>query len=311
MEKTVQSIFNCFNDSIKNVLTNIYVNESENLCEVRIRVNRPIVLITTKSRYFVTKNGELVNIRALCSDEVLLTANSIDINNAFIKLCDFSVYKRQIEINNGFITVDGGHRIGISGTCNILDNSIKSVTEITSLNIRIANEFVGCANEFMPYVVNGGGALICGVPSSGKTTLLRDIARQMSEKADINISLIDERFEIAAIFNGQPHFNLGLCDIYCGYPKKTGIIHSIRSMSPEYIICDELTGEDVEAVTKCANYGVSLIATVHCRSISALVKNSSLKLLLRTEAFKTIIFLEKNEKCRISNVVKLEELNID
>lgn len=309
MTKSLEKLLSCFSGNIIKAVKNIPAEVFDNLCEIRVRADKPIVLSVLQSKFFLSANGEIKNVCNGQTTAELITATSDEVKNSFLKLCEFSVYKRQTEINNGFITVGGGHRIGICGTCNIVDNNIRSVTDLTSLNVRIAKEFTGCANDLMSKISYSGGVLLCGVPSSGKTTLLRDLSRQLSLKG-YTVSLIDERFEISASCSGTPHFDIGLCDVYSGYPKNIAIPQAIRSMSPDYIICDELTGDDVNSVKDCVNFGVKMIATVHCDNAGNLMKNKGLVQLISTGVFGKIVFLDTKAKCKIADVIDTGVLKI-
>lgn len=310
MNSSVEKLLSCLGTSIDKALSRIPDDEFDRICEIRVRANKPVVLVDVSSKYFLKKKGSLSPLSDKVQSDELLISTPSEIKNSFLKLCEFSVYKRQSEINNGFITVNGGHRVGVCGTCNIVDNNIKSVTDLTSLNVRIAKEFKGCADDIFSKTQCDSGLLLCGVPSSGKTTLLRDLSRRLSLNGN-TITLVDERFELSAAYNGKSHFDIGLCDVYCGYPKSIAITQSIRSMSPDCIICDELTGEDVNSVKDCVNYGVKIIASVHCDNIESLLKNNGIIRLINTGAFGEIIFLSKDKKCKVTDVINTEELKLD
>ncbi len=183
-----------------------------------------------------------------------------ELQDAFRRLCEYSVYRRQGEINQGYVTVAGGHRVGVCGTAVTKSGAVVTLTDITSVNIRVAREVTGCSCEYFERV-GLASCLIVGKPCSGKTTLLRDIARELSTTYERKVTVIDERGELAV-----GGFDLGLCDVYTGFSKAKAIVCAVRSMSPDYILCDELTGEDEQLVLTCLHYGVKVIATLHGES---------------------------------------------
>lgn len=309
-DDTINKIFKCFSPNLCTAINSLKGSELDSLREVRIRQGKPVVVYIGNTPTVITKAGELCELtEEIYSNSEIITTTSDELKNAYYRLCEYSVYRRQSEINSGFITVNGGHRIGVCGTAILSGGEIKSVADITSLNVRIAREFIGCADEFFAKGLTGG-SLIVGKPSTGKTTLLRDIARQISLKYGKKCAVIDERFELSATACGKPGFDLGLCDIYCGYAKREAILQAVRTMSPDCIVCDELTGDDEAAVYSCVNLGVDIIASVHCDSLENLMKNSAAVKLIKTGAFKNLIFLGANP-CEIEKAVRTGELKID
>ena len=174
------------------------------------------------------------------------------------------------EIAEGFITLDGGHRVGICGTAVLSGGRITAVKDISSLNIRIAHEVRGCAEEIYARFFSDRlrSLLLAGAPMSGKTTILRDLSRVLGR--DHRVALIDSRNELSASVRGLPTLDIGEnTDVLCGYPKAEGIMTALRSLSPDIIICDEM-GNDCEAVEQCLFCGVRIIAAAHAGSISEL-----------------------------------------
>lgn len=308
------SIFKCFDTNFCNAVLHIPKEIQSNISEVRVRCDKPTVIYCGNMPFLITTAGELLSFSCAelekCSDS-LLTMDNWQLKNAFYKLCEYSVYKRQGEINNGFITLSGGHRIGICGTAVLADGAVKSITDIVSLNIRIARQYFGCADSLFDCNAVDSGCLIIGVPSSGKTTILRDVARRLTLKHNCKVSVIDERFELSAAYNGVANFDLGLSDIYSGYPKRLAIVQAIRSMSPHYIICDELTGDDIDSAVSCVNFGVKMIASVHGDNLENVIKNRGIMSLIKTGAFESLVFLDSQSPCKITKVIKTEELCLD
>ncbi len=273
-------------------LENIHRQPSEIVTELRVRADKPIVLqMADGSRKFLTDE---------CGNT--LTVDHSQLRDACRKLCEYSVYRRQGEINNGFITVRGGHRVGVCGTAVTCGGSVRTVTDITSVNIRVARDFAGCSEEYFRRV-GLSSCLIVGVPSSGKTTLLRDIARTLSTAYEKKVSVVDERGEIAA-----DGFDLGLCDVYTAWSKPNAMVCAVRSMSPDYIVCDELTGDDEEGVLACLNYGVRIIATLHSDSLEGVRRSAAGFALLAAGAFESAVILDRMRPCVIKEIVKGEKM---
>ena len=209
------------------------------------------------------------------------------LNECFKRFCDFSVYAYLNEIQNGFVTIEGGHRIGICGTGVIRDNSVYNIKDISSVNIRIAGEYPGCSDKLGFDVKN---LLVISPPCCGKTTLIRDLCRRLGNKR--KVSVIDERGEIAAMFNGSSAFDIGaMTDVLSLVPKEKGIEYMLRSMSPDYIVTDEIADSDRFVLKKAVSSGVNIIATAHGDDI-----------------YKTLNRLEVDEKL-FDNIVLLGNKN--
>ncbi len=308
MDNNLIRVLNSFSEQFCRIIK----TKLDSVSEIRIRSNKPVVIYMSCMPYLIAEDGDFLpaDKQTILNDDCI-KFSSREIKNAFARICEYSVYKYQSDINNGFVTVCGGHRIGICGTAVLSDGKVKSISDISSVNIRIAHEFIGCSAELLQRTGIDSGFLICGVPSSGKTTLLRDIGRTLSSEIPAKVSIVDERGEIAARFGGENCFDTGLCDIYSGYPKNKAIIDSIRTMSPDYVICDELTGADVESVLYTLNYGVKLIASLHCDSPETAKNNGAFRKLTGTHAFEKIVFLDSRTPCRISRILTMEELYAD
>lgn len=224
------------------------------LAEIRLRAGRPCVCVNIY--------GEMKT----CSG--VITAE--EIADCFAEICRYSLYSFESEIAQGFITLDGGHRVGICGTAVLKDGKIASIKDISGLNIRVAHQRLGCADELYERVFSRGAhsLLLGGAPLSGKTTMLRDLARRLGERR--RVVLIDTRGELSASVRGTPSFDIGLnTDALCGTEKSDGIMLALRTLSPEIIICDEL-GNDGAAIEQAMFCGVKIVASAHADSIEQL-----------------------------------------
>ena len=257
--------------------------------EIRIRRRCPVAVITHRERVFVRMNG---TISLNDTEQGLCVAENNDVDDAVRRLCSFSIHAFQNEMKNGYITVSGGHRVGIAATSVLNEfGKITTIKNVSSLNIRIAREIAGAADDIINNVFYDKirSLLIVGEPASGKTTVLRDLAFRLSGP-DFDyrrVCIVDERSEIAAVNLGVSVNKLGAgCDVLDGYPKSDGMLIALRAMSPDVIICDEIGSDsDVYAIENVANAGVKLIATIHAESFSKLTKRPQFQKLMSTGAF--------------------------
>lgn len=208
-----------------------------------------------------------------------------------------SVHSAADSIKNGFITVSGGHRIGLCGTGVLKNKELTFIKDISSVSVRIAKEFPGIAEKLAPDLVIGGvfqNTLIVSPPGYGKTTMLRDLIRILS--VNFRIAVADERGEIAAKYRGVPQFDVGKqTDVMEGVNKAGAMMLMLRSMSPQILAVDEITAqEDVHAIEYASNCGVGLLATAHGEDVESLFKRNLYRKLMEQEIFKYAVVLERN-----------------
>ena len=267
--------------------------------EIRLRVNRPVTVCCPEGIYFLRAGGGLAcTVTADCQ-----ISGKSEMEETFRILCGNSVYSHDAEIRCGYVTLRGGHRAGICGTSVFQNGTASGLRDISSVNIRVAREVPGCADGILGRLKDSldGGLLLAGPPSSGKTTILRDIARQLSSGICGNlckVAIVDERGEIAGTYRGVPQNDVGICcDVLDCCPKSEGILTAVRTLSPQYIVCDEIgSGEEVQAVEQSLNAGVVVIASIHAAGAAELARRRQAVSLLQSGAFGTVAFLRGSGK---------------
>lgn len=285
----------CLNEKFRTALENLEPKIKQNVQEIRIRVNKNAAVVCPEGIYFLSHDGKI------SLKETLLYAIPSDISEIIKIICSYSIYSYQNQIKNGFITLRGGHRAGICGTAIINGAEITNIRDISSINIRIAKEIKGCSEKILKKIsFDPKGTLIAGPPSSGKTTILRDLARNLSliqNNKIKKVAIIDERSEIAAVYQGIPQVDIGMCDVLNGYPKGIGILQAVRLLSPDIVICDEIgLISEIQTIEKGLKAGAEIIASVHLGSKKDLLKRNQIKTLIATGAFQNIILLNEESK---------------
>jgi len=288
--------FLCF--PLRQLLQKVADGSLEFLEEIRLRRLKPLMLGTGSRDFMVTHNGRLTD----KYENVYIVSNE-DMDKTFQLICQGSVYAVEDELKNGFITLPGGHRVGITGKVILESGTVKTIKSVSAFNIRIARQVMGAADKVLPYLIDERfgicNTLILSPPGAGKTTLLRDLIRQLSsgiERLNIKgfkVGLVDERSEIACCNNGVPQNDVGLrTDVLDACPKAQGIMMLLRSMSPDIIATDEIgRTEDVKAIEEIVNSGVSIITTVHGNDIEDVRKRPAIRKLISNGFFKRYVIL--------------------
>lgn len=255
------------------------------ITEIRIRRERPLVIMQNNKMYFLTAEGNLND----SFSNGCITVSATEIESVFYSVCRNSVHSFQADICNGFITIEGGHRVGLCGTAVIRDGRIQNVKDINGLNIRISREVIGSGEDVFNSVFCCGlkNVLIAGAPSSGKTTILRDLCRLLGDK--YRVSIIDERSELAAVCKGVPQNNIGInSDIFDGFSKQSGLETAVRVMSPDIIVFDEAGSEnEFEYMRYAMTCGVRICASIHAFSVEDVRRK-----LAFTDDFNYIVMLD-------------------
>lgn len=253
---------------LRKYLISVRLDEVE---EIRLRKGQPMMLYGSFAPKYISEKG----ITGRISDS-MLTVKEEDISEALELISESSLYAVEDSIKNGYITVNGGHRVGLCGSAVLKNGKIYTIKNISGLNYRISREVCGAGDLVINSIIREGkilNTLIISPPGCGKTTLLRDIIRQISSRG-IKVSVADERNEISALHNGICGFDLGAsCDILEGAPKEDAMTILIRSMGPEVIATDEIgTAADMSVIKKAIRSGVSVISTIHSDNREALMK---------------------------------------
>lgn len=263
----------------------IVVYELDRLEEIRLCVGQPLTLrfSNREERLWPRQTQE-------------------DLEQVLASACRQSVYSHTETIRQGYITIEGGHRIGICGFGIYSNSAVKTIMNISSLVIRVAHQVIGCANELMEEVEDS--VLIIGPPGSGKTTLLRDVIRQISDKKKQRVGLADERGELSAGAFGVPQLDIGSrTDVLINLPKNEAAMMLLRTMNPQWIAMDEITSpEDIAVMDKISYCGVSLLATAHAENPQELDMRPLYKELLKKGIFSKVVVLNRDKNFYVQEV---------
>ena len=274
----------------------------QKLEEIRIRANKPVIL--------KLRQVEIVLNYTITTNEIIGILQNI---------CNNSIYTYQNQICNGFITLPGGNRVGIAGNVVIKDGQVSNISYIYSLNFRISHQINGASDNILKYVLDTENntifnTLIVSPPGAGKTTIIRDLAKRISNGINeinfrgLDVSIIDERGEIAAMTKGIIFNDVGIrTDVLDNVPKSIGIRMAVRSMAPKVIIADEIGNkDDVNIINYAICSGVKCIFTAHGSNMEDLLKNNEINKIINLQLFSKIIFLDEKQKGKIKNVVNVQ-----
>lgn len=290
----IKSILPSLSDGILNAFSFLPSEILKQINEIRIRKNLPLILVFGKNCLFITSKGKLLNHYS----EQCYVVDDEEFDLIFRKLSNYSVHSVIDNLTKGFITADGGNRIGVASTAVVKDKEITAVKEINSLNIRIASEVKDCARQLLNilYINSFPSIIVASAPAGGKTTFLRDFARLLSGGFNSRyrkVSIIDERNEIAYKGENGISADLGInTDVLTGYSKSEGIEMAIRTLSPEIIICDEISkSSEVEAIADGFLSGVRFAVSVHASSREEIINKKIIRELIAKNEFDYIVLL--------------------
>jgi stage III sporulation protein AA len=285
----MDKIFRLFPDEIQQLLRDLPASIIQSVEEIRVRIEQPIEIVCSGKPIYPSE-------RPVSAEEAQVLLN---------RLSQHSLYALEEELKRGYITISGGHRVGLAGKVITEHGFVKAIKEISSFNVRIARQKIGIAEPLIPYLFqkNWHNTLLIGPPQTGKTTLLRDIARLVScgvKQRNIpsyKVGIVDERSEIAGAIKGIPQHSLGKrVDVLDACPKAEGMMMLIRSMSPQVLIVDEIgRKEDGEAILEAMHAGVQMIFTAHGRSLEDALKRPVMKPLSGLSLFQRYVILSRDK----------------
>lgn len=284
----MEEILRLFPEQVKDAISQKVKDGWEQLQEIRFRLNQPVELVYDNKLEWIRH----------------VKPNSQDGIYVLNQLSNFSLYRMEDELREGYITIEGGHRVGLAGKVNTLGGAVKAIQHITFFNIRIAKQKINVAKPIIPFMYQKRylNTLFIGPPQTGKTTLIRDIVRMIAtgwdEVSAKKVAVIDERSEIGGSIKGVPQHNVGIrTDLMDACPKAEGMMMMIRSMSPDVLVVDEIgSDKDVQALMEAILAGVNVICSVHGNTLQEIRKRPSLKTLFQQDVFDRFVLLERNQE---------------
>lgn len=301
-QRRYRFIFDALPVNIRQLLSKLSLQELDKIEEIRLKAGAPLIVYGSSFSAFLTEDGRLSRQKGRA---YIVTPE--DTYKSLQLMCNCSIYSIEDDLRNGFITIRGGHRVGVVGKVVTEGGKVKTIKDISGLNIRISRQVPGCSKRVIPYLIRSNtgvyNTLIISPPQCGKTTLLRDIVRQISNGIPalgfegVKVGVVDERSEIAGCYKGVPQNDVGIrTDVLDACPKAQGIMMLIRSMSPSVVATDELgRPEDLHAVEEALNAGVNIITTVHGWDVEDVLRKPVIGQLLQNKIFERLVILSRRK----------------
>jgi stage III sporulation protein AA len=294
-------VFSVLPGNLRELVAGLPLQFMDRLEEIRLRQNRPLIVTHTAGDIYLSPAGEPTrhpgNAYIVSGDDIQRVTRMVS---------NSSLYAIEEELKNGYITLPGGHRVGITGKAVLEAGKVKTIKYISGFNIRVSREVKGIADNILPYLLDKDGrvkhCLIISPPRCGKTTLLRDLVRLISNGkpelnyTGVNVGLVDERSELAGCYRGVPQRDIGLrTDVLDACPKAEGMMMLLRAMAPQVIATDEIGKvEDIKAMEEVVNAGVTVLSTVHGSSPEEIMRRPALKYLLGLNVIEKFIILGRS-----------------
>lgn len=294
-------IFPSLSPKVKSIISQVPDEHLMKIEEIRMRLGKPLMIHSCNMDYMISSSGQVTD-RVSAAYKV----SREDCEKTMQLISNYSIYAIEEELRSGYITLKGGHRVGIVGKCILDAGKVKALKNISGFNVRIARQVIGAADSIISYIIKSQyeafNTLIVSPPQCGKTTLLRDIIRQLSNGIPgtvkgMKIGLVDERSEIAGCYQGMPQNDIGCrTDVLDACPKSYGLIMLIRSMSPQIVATDEIgSSSDMEAIYEALNSGTRIITTIHGESLEDILKRPFISEIVRNRIFERIIMLSSKQ----------------
>ena len=296
-----KTILNHLITEIATPLSRLLPEDWQALEEIRLRVGQGVLIKFFSKDAYLSVSGSLTD--EMTAETVMVSKSRLE--RMVMLLSKSSFYALEEELRQGYLTIPGGHRIGFAGEGVVEQRQLKTLKHISSLNFRIARSVLGAAEILLPHIVEEGRllqTLLVSPPRVGKTTILRDLARMLSDGMmglpPLEVGIADERLEIAAAWEGVPQLAIGSrCDVLSGCPKEEAMMLLIRSMAPDVILTDEIGKKaDAQALAEALNAGIRVVATAHGSSYQELLGRPVLQELLRSGYFQRVIFLGRQDQ---------------
>ena len=297
----LEEVLNLLPPNLREILNNLPVNIKSSVEEIRLRQERPLMLGLAQGDGYVSSQGAILE-----SEVGAYRISAADVERVTQLVSRSSLYALEEELRNGFITLPGGHRVGITGKVLTEQGRVKNIKYISGFNFRISRAVQGVADGVLPYLIAPEGRFLHTVlvspPRCGKTTLLRDLVRRLSAGvpelgvSGATVGVVDERSEIAGCYRGIPQRDIGpRTDVLDACPKAAGMMLLLRSMGPAIIATDEIgRQEDITALEEVINAGVKVLTTIHGSSLEELADRPALQYLFRIKAFQRFVILGRS-----------------